>query len=238
MIEEDSDVDNDENGSDQGSGEEEQGSGEEEQGSSDNEEQGSSEDEDNVKVKAEPKTGSQADDDEKNPLDDVTEDNPLEGSVTEDDPPENLFDDDEAEIDENKKKDDAVDPTSTEEAEPTEDDEHTIEPQHENTTEPHEEESTEHPEEVSVQEMDHVEHHESEETNPLAGDHDLNEDPFGSTAAAAAAGDSETPRDSESHPEAGTSVEDLLGETSSGMEAGDKQYKDLIAETQLDNIFN
>ena len=227
MIEEDSDVDNDENGSEQGSGEE--------HGSSDNEEEGSSEDEDNVKVKAEPKTGSQADDDEKNPLDDVTEDNPLEGSVTEDDPPENLFEDDEAEIDENKKKDDAVDPTSTEEAEPTEDDDHTIEPQHENTTEPHEE-STEHPEEVSVQEMDHVEHHESDETNPLAGDHDLNEDPFGSTAAAA--GDSETPTDSESHPEAGTSVEDLLGETNSGMEAGDKQYKDLIAETQLDNIFN
>jgi hypothetical protein len=200
-----------------------------ENGSEDRSEEGSedgSDDEQNVKVKVEPKTGSQADDDEKNPLDDVNDDNALEGSVTEDDPPENLFDDDEAEMDESKRKDHAVDPTE--------------EPQHdaeENTREPQEEE---HPDEVSdpvsiVHEMDHVEHSDTEETNPLAGDHDLNEDPFGSTVAA---NDSETPRDNESHPEAGTSVEDLLGETTSAMEAGDKEYKDLIAETQLDNIFN
>ena len=222
MIEEDSDA---ENGSENGS-EEASGSGSEEGSGDDDEEQNGK-----VRVKLEPKAGSQADDDEdKNPLD---EDNALDGSVTEDDPPENLFEDEDAQMEENKNE--AVDPT--EENDPTEepqDDDHTAELHQENTEEPQEETS----DPVSVvQEMDHVEHHESEETNPLAGDTDLNEDPFGSTVVAA--GDSETPTDIESHPEAGTSVEDLLGETaSSAMEAGDKEYKDLIAETQLDNIFN
>lgn len=154
-----------------------------------------------------PNPGNNPDDEDMDDMERNDNDNPLEGSVTEDDPPENMFgDDDDDEIN--------PEPSKSDEQLPEESgggDEEVAEP---DANEQNQEESAA-PEEFQSQEQ--VEDHQVG-----GGQVDLDVDPFSANVVNSASND------------------DLLSSAAdtSTMEAGDEQYKSLIAESQMDNIFN
>ena len=149
--------------------------------------------------------------------------NDLEGSVTEEDPPENLFGDEIADDTDNVgvNVDDNVVVVSKDGPDLEEDDV-------EKTDE------SEFVEESSNQQQDPFELEGSDDpvTDPVAvvEQESANEDILN---------DGDIPAEAEQGVSGETpSVEDLLSEPEPAMESGDKEYKDMIAETQLENIFN
>lgn len=144
-------------------------------------------------------------------------DNTLEGSVTEEDPPENMFGED----------DEDEEAAVTEEASADQKSEEQVD-----ESQPAEEEDEQ-------QQEQQEEHEEPEETTETANQEE-EDDPFNVMPDENAEVRDAPPEGMEDEDESIPvhQDEDLLNSETTDMEAGDEQYKNLIAESQMDNIFN